>query len=509
MAKGAKRVSDDARSSEVAPNAGVLGEGVAAVYLPVDAPRPHPKNTRLHGQEVLRLARTIVRTTWGAPLIVQRSTLRIIGGHGRQLAAQEILAGIEVDGVLRGGHEHYFDRDAPGPGLIPVRLLDVSDAEADAMALADNADALQGRDDAALIVEMAAGFGRESAMMADMGFDGAALDRLVQSAGDAVLAAGGGSDGNEGRHEIIGDAPQGEDPGADELPPDAPVVSRAGEVYELGPHRLVCGDSRDAATWARLMGGAKANVVFTSPPYASQRKYDESSGFKPIPPDEYVAWWEPLQACVREHLAGDGSFFVNIKEHCDDGQRHLYVKDLTIAHVRAWGWRFVDELCWCKTPYPGDFDGRFKNGFEPVFHFARAPVKWRVENVEMESSGSMGVTWAPLDKTQGMGLASSGTAFSMARPSNVLRLSGTDALGHSAAFPVGLPEFFIKAFSDAGDVIVDPFLGSGSTLIASAKNARVCRGFEISPRYCDVIRRRWTKFARSAGVDPGPGALDG
>ncbi len=340
-----------------------------------------------------------------------------------------------------------------------------------------------------------------------MGYDASALDALVKAAGDAVLAAADVAAGDVEGHEIIG-ALEGDDPGAEEPPPDAPVFSRAGEVYELGPHRLVCGDSRDAAVWALLMGGAKANVVFTSPPYASQRKYDESSGFKPIPPDEYVAWWEPLQACVREHLAGDGSFFVNIKEHCDDGQRHLYVKDLTIAHVRLWGWRFVDEFCWCKTPYPGDFDGRFKNGFEPVFHFARAPVKWRVENVEMESSGSMGVTWAPLDKTQGMGLASSGTAFSMARPSNVLRLSGTDALGHSAAFPVGLPEFFIKAFSDAGDVIVDPFLGSGSTLIASAKNARVCRGFEISPRYCDVIRRRWTKFALSAGVDPGPGALD-
>jgi hypothetical protein len=187
MAKATKRTSDDARSSEAAPNAGVLGEGVAAVYLPVDAPRPHPKNTRLHGQEVLRLARTIVRTTWGAPLIVQRSTMRIIGGHGRQLAAQEILAGIEVDGVLRGGHEHYFDRDAPGPGLIPVRLVDVSDAEADAMTLADNAPRLQGRDDAALIVEMAAGFGRESALMADIGFDGAALDALVRQAGDAVI----------------------------------------------------------------------------------------------------------------------------------------------------------------------------------------------------------------------------------------------------------------------------------------------------------------------------------
>ena len=187
MAKGAKRVSDDARSSEAAPNAGVLGEGVAAVYLPVDALRPHPKNPRIHGQEILNLARTILRTTWGAPLVAQRSTMRIIGGHGRLLAAQEILAGIEVDGILRGGHEHVFDRDAPGAGLVPVRLVDVSDAEADAMTLADNSHRLQGRDDAALIVEMAAGFGRESAMMADMGFDGAALDALVRQAGDAVI----------------------------------------------------------------------------------------------------------------------------------------------------------------------------------------------------------------------------------------------------------------------------------------------------------------------------------
>ncbi len=97
----------------------------------------------------------------------------------------------------------------------------------------------------------------------------------------------------------------------------------------------------------------------------------------------------------------------------------------------------------------------------------------------------------------------------IALPSNVLDMAAcTGEVAHTAPFPVGLPEFFIKAFSDAGDVIVDPFLGSGSTLIASAKTARVCRGFEISPRYCDVIRRRWTRFALAAGIDPGPGALD-
>jgi len=106
--------------------------------------------------------------------------------------------------------------------------------------------------------------------------------------------------------------------------------------------------------------------------------------------------------------------------------------------------------------------------------------------------------------------ASRETHAGMAYPGNLLPTfnSTHESTGHTAAFPVGLPEFFIKAYSDAGDVIADPFMGSGSTLIAAAKTGRVARGFELSPRYCDVIRRRWTKYARSAGIDPGAGALD-
>ncbi len=204
MAKAAKTAHDGAIKRDAAPNAGVLGEGVAAVYLPVGSLRPHPKNPRVHGQEILNLARTILRTTWGAPIVAQRSTMRIIGGHGRLLAAQEILAGIEVDGILRGGHDHVFDRAAPGPGLVPVRLVDVSDAEADAMTLADNSHRLQGRDDAALVVEMASGFARDAAVMADIGFDGAALDALVRQAGDAVMASGGDDDEASGTEPQLG-----------------------------------------------------------------------------------------------------------------------------------------------------------------------------------------------------------------------------------------------------------------------------------------------------------------
>ncbi len=160
----------------------------AAVWLPVDALRPNPRNPRAHGAEVQRLARTIVRTTWGAPIIAQAGTHRIIGGHGRLEAARLILAGIEVDGIARGGPEHRFDRSAPGPGLVPVRLVDVSDAEADAMTLADNARGLQGTDDAAALVAMATlAFERDAPTMVDMGYGAEELDALVKVAGDEVI----------------------------------------------------------------------------------------------------------------------------------------------------------------------------------------------------------------------------------------------------------------------------------------------------------------------------------
>ena len=111
------------------------------------------------------------------------------------------------------------------------------------------------------------------------------------------------------------------------------------------------------------MAGARANIVITSPPYATQREYDPSSGFKPVRPDEYVAWYTDVEANAAAILASDGSYFLNIKEHADEGERSLYVKDLVIAHRRQWGWRFVDEFCWRKTDngVPGGWNNRFKN----------------------------------------------------------------------------------------------------------------------------------------------------
>lgn len=294
--------------------------------------------------------------------------------------------------------------------------------------------------------------------------------------------------------------------------PPADPITKPGDIWILGPHRIICGDVRDYATVKRLLDGNRINIAFTSPPYASQRTYDESSGFRPIPPDEYVDWFEDVQANVRAHLADDGSWFVNIKENSDDGQRVLYVKDLVIKHVRQWGWLWVDELCWLRKALPGDAQSmrRFKNAFEPVYHFA-ANREWKFRPREVMIHSDRTFSYADQKaagkkvtaSAQGEGGAvmdPAGHHEGLAYPSNVLDLKGgANVVGHSAAFPVDLPQWFIQAYSDARDVVFDPFMGSGSTLIAAHRNDRVAYGTEISTGYCDVICRR---FQQTTGIRP-------
>jgi len=121
------------------------------------------------------------------------------------------------------------------------------------------------------------------------------------------------------------------------------------------------------------MAGVSANVAITSPPYATQREYDPTSGFKPVPPDEYVKWFGAVAAGIESVLTPDGSYFLNIKAHADEGERNLYVMDLVLAHRRQWGWRFVDDSAGGKLTMACLAVGEIglRNAWEPVFHFCR------------------------------------------------------------------------------------------------------------------------------------------
>jgi site-specific DNA-methyltransferase (adenine-specific) len=266
-------------------------------------------------------------------------------------------------------------------------------------------------------------------------------------------------------------------------------------MWLLGEHRLLCGDSRKPEDVARAVGDLSVNVAFTSPPYASQRKYDEASGFVPIKPDDYVAWWEPVQANVRKHLAADGSFFVNIKPHCEEGERVLYVFDLVCAMVRKHNWKFVDELCWKNSGTPKAVDRRFKNQFEPVYHFTTEhEFRFLPDAVKIPTDREFVGDGRSMAPQQGVGECVNPVIEpheGMAYPGNVVAVNFDKANSHAAAFPVGLPSFFIRAFSDEGDVILDPFMGSGTTCIAAENHKRRSVGIELSPAYCAVILQRF------------------
>jgi DNA modification methylase len=264
-------------------------------------------------------------------------------------------------------------------------------------------------------------------------------------------------------------------------------------------------DSRDEAVVARLLDSAKANVAITSPPYAQQREYDPTSGFRPVPAAEYSGWFRAVAENIASLLASDGSYFLNIKEHSEDGERSLYVKDLVLAHKREWGWRFVDEFCWRNTAngVPGKWPNRLKNAWEPVFHFCRnKKIKFNPTAAGHASEDVVVYSADNPSAPSGSGLLGCGAdkTAGIAWPSNVIEVKAEGGQGsHSAPFPRSLVEFFLKAFSDPGDIAFDPFSGSATTIAAAHVLGRIGYGIEISPAYRDAGLER---IARLTGAEP-------
>lgn len=447
---------------------------------PVEKLVPYARNPRTHSEEqVAQIAASIVEFGFNNPVLVD-SKAGVIAGHGRLLAARKL-----------------------GMAQVPVIVLDhLDENQRRAYLLADNRlSELAGWDS-----ELLAGELKE---LADAGFD-ATLAGFDSKEIDDFLAS-------------LEKAPETDADGTEDSIPEAPIdaVTKPGDLWLIGPHRLICGDCRDRAVVDRLFEGRKANVVITSPPYATQRQYDPSSGFEPVPPEEYTAWFRDVAAVIESVLAAGGSYFLNIKAHAEEGERSLYVMDLVLAHKRQWGWRFVDEFCWRKTDdgVPGGWNNRFKNAWEPIHHFARErKIKFRPREVGHWSDDCFDYSPENPKSTSGSGLLGTGPRGAaadqgknhaawqttrrnandlegrhggLARPSNVIEAKTESSQGnHSAPFPRAIPEFFIKAYSDPGDVIFDPFTGSGTTLVAAGLLDRSGYGVEISPAYCDVILRR-------------------
>lgn len=241
------------------------------------------------------------------------------------------------------------------------------------------------------------------------------------------------------------------------------------------------------------------DLIFTSPPYAERRK----KAYGGIPEERYVEWFLPIARELERVLKPTGSFFLNIKPHTKDGERSLYVFDLVKALKQKVGFRFVDEFCWVKNPFPGELKSRFKNAFEPIYHFSKSPkikmnplacgTEIKAESIARSFRKQCG---APKN---GSGMTGMNTTnirhLKLARPSNVIVAHNvsnqfTDKQHHPATFPEKLVEFFVKSFTDEGDSVLDPFAGSGTVGLVCQKLNREFTLIEKESRFIELINQR-------------------
>jgi DNA modification methylase len=258
--------------------------------------------------------------------------------------------------------------------------------------------------------------------------------------------------------------------------------------------QLILGDCRDALT---DIPDNSIDLVFTSPPYADSR----TATYGGIKPDDYVKWFLPTSKELLRVLKPTGSFVLNIKEKVVEGERHTYVIELILA-MRQQGWLWTEEFIWHKkNSYPGKWPNRFRDAWERLLQFNKTRTFNMYQDEVMVPMGE----WADrrlknlsdTDKIRDPSKVGSGfgkrianwIGRDMAYPTNVLHLATeTRNKNHSAVFPEGLPEWFIKLYTIENDSVLDPFMGSGTTVRVAQRMHRNAIGIEILPEYFELAK---------------------
>lgn len=402
----------------------MAAQNISIEHVAPDALRPAPYNPRTMTDEArARLRRGIETFGLVDPIVARRSDGLVIGGHQRLHAAKEI-----------------------GVATVPVVYLDdVDDQQAAALNVLLNNPSAQGEWDMARLSEL--------------------LSELDATGFDATLT-GFDTDALEG---ILAWTPEPEKSGEEsddvDLTPPAEPKSRPGEVYQLGRHRLVCGDSTDATAWDRLMDGREADMVWTDPPYgvAYVGKTKDALTIENDALDE-AGLEDLLRAALSlawAHSRAGAVWYVAAPA----GPLHLvFAKVLHDLGV----WR--QTIQWVKDTFVlGRSDYHYRN--EPIFY------GWK------EGAAHYFVD----DRTQD-------TIWEIDRPKA--------SKDHPTMKPLALIKRALENSSRSSEIVVDPFGGSGSTLIAAEQTGRTGYLIELDPRYCDVIRRRYAELVGQPELAP-------
>jgi len=385
---------------------------------------PYVNNSRTHSEnQVSQVAASITEFGFNNPILIDKKNT-IIAGHGRLLAAQKL-------GL---------------PEVPCVRLEHLTETQKKAYIIADNKLALNaGWDEELLSLELK-GLEEDGFDTSLIGFDEKEMAQIL----------------SEGSKDGLTDE--------DEIPEvNEEAQTKEGDLYQLGNHKLLCGDSTSVEQVERLMEGEKADMVFTSPPYNANSKAPQGDVFnkkKSVPmyangcPDnwdskDYVKFTASvLDICFA---VTDGFIFWNINYNSNSRFEYIEQIQKRLPYL-------VEQICWKKnSSIP--FKGSLMREWEPIYVFSTNKQSIAVKQVS----------------------------------SNFWQVSNTNsqAKNHKACFPVELPEKGINIVSKNTGIVLDPFGGSGSTLIACEKANRRCYMMEKDPIYCDVIVKRWEDFTGS------------
>jgi len=234
------------------------------------------------------------------------------------------------------------------------------------------------------------------------------------------------------------------------------------------------------------------DLIITSPPYVNNRK----KSYGGIPVEGYVDWFLLISKELNRVLNPRGSFILNIKERAKNGERETYVLEL-ILEMRKQGWLWTEEYVWHKkNSFPGKWPNRFRDAWERCLHFTTQKDFEMHQNAVMVPLGDWSIprlkSLSEKDHIRHMSKVNSGFSKNVSKwvgrknvyPTNVLHLpTECSNVNHNAAFPVSLPTWFIKLFTKKGDVVLDPFMGSGTTAIAAIQLQRHFIGSEKNTKY--------------------------